>query len=169
MQAWIGEAQAGAHNHAQALKSYNAAAADLEEDKAHFDDARCDLAMVETKIGNALFKMGKSQEARSHYEKALDTAKVPVSLEHNDFPALYAAAEAYAGMGDVSLSEARHSASLEAHSRLWNDPCVSYEKSLGIWKHIPNPSRFSGNGYLASDPLEIEHRLQACRTALVRH
>jgi tetratricopeptide (TPR) repeat protein len=66
MQAWIGEAQAGTHNFVQALKSYEAAAAGLAEDESNFDDARCDLAMVETKIGNVLLKMGKARQAAAH-------------------------------------------------------------------------------------------------------
>jgi serine/threonine protein kinase/tetratricopeptide (TPR) repeat protein len=166
MQAWIGEAQAGAHNFVQALKSYEAAAAGLVVDEPHYDDARCDLAMVQTKIGNTLLRMGKSREARTHYQKALDTAKLPVSLEHNDFPALYAAAEAYAGAGDLAASEAHNTAGEAARSQLWNEACASYEKSLSVWKRISNPSRISGNGYLSGDPGEIARRLAACKAEL---
>jgi len=58
MQAWIGEAQAGTHNLTEALKTYQKAAMILAADQAAYDDARCDLAMVETKIGSTLLKMG---------------------------------------------------------------------------------------------------------------
>jgi tetratricopeptide (TPR) repeat protein len=68
MQAWIGEAQAGIHKFADALENYRAASVGLVDDASHFDDARCDLAMVETKIGNTLLKMGKAQEAAAHYQ-----------------------------------------------------------------------------------------------------
>ena len=168
MQAWIGEAQAGAHNFVQALKSYEAAAAGLVVDEPHYDDARCDLAMVETKIGNTLLRMGKAREARTHYEKALDTAKLSVSVEHNDFPALYAAAEAYAGAGDLAASEAHNTAGEAARSKLWNEACASYEKSVSVWKRISNPSRISGNGYLSRDPGEIARQLAACKAELAR-
>jgi eukaryotic-like serine/threonine-protein kinase len=166
MQAWIGEAQAGTHNLAEALKSYQAAAAGLAEDQANFDDARCDLAMVETKIGNVLFKMGKPRDAGTHYKRSLDIAKLNVSLERSDFPALYAAAEAYAGAGDLAVSQARISTRGAARSKFWNDACASYEKSLSIWNRISNPSRISGNGYLSTDPLEITRRLAACKAEL---
>ncbi len=166
MQAWIGEAQAGTHNFIQALKSFEAAAAGLAEDQANYDDARCDLAMVETKIGNALLKMGKWQEAQMQYQKALDTAKISFSTEHNDFPAIYAAAEAYAGEGDVSAFQARQTALGAARSKLWSDACASYEKSLNIWKLISNPSRLNGNGYLTSDPRAIAQRLSICKAEL---
>jgi eukaryotic-like serine/threonine-protein kinase len=168
MQAWIGEAQEGTRNFAGALQSYESAAAGLAEDESNFDDARCDLAMVEAKIGGVLLKMGKTREAAAHYKKALDTAKLSVSLEHNDFPALYAAAEANAGSGDLAASEARKMADQAARSKLWNDACASYETSLTIWKRISNPSRFDGNGYFSSDPREIAQRLAACKAELIR-
>jgi tetratricopeptide (TPR) repeat protein len=168
MQAWIGEAQAGIHKFADALENYRAASVGLVDDASHFDDARCDLAMVETKIGNTLLKMGKAQEAAAHYQKALDTAKLPVSLEHNDFPALYAVAEAYTGQGDVAAFEARQTPDTAARSKLRKDACASYEASLGVWKHIPNPSRLSGNGYLSTGPREIEQRSASCRAELAR-
>jgi hypothetical protein len=166
MEAWIGEAQAGTHNFAKALRSYEAAAAGLVDDEPHYDDARCDLAMVETKIGNTLLKIGKGREAGTYFDRALDTAKLSVSLEHNDFPALSAAAEAHAGAGDLAAFEARNTANQTTGSKLKNDACASYEKSLSIWKHISNPARLNGNGYLSSNPRDIAQRLAACKAAL---
>jgi serine/threonine protein kinase/tetratricopeptide (TPR) repeat protein len=168
MQAWIGEAQMGSHNYVQALKRFEAAAAGLAEDESHYDDARCDLAMIDTKIGNALLKLGRRREARAHYEKALDRARLAVSLEHNDFPALYAAAEAYAGAGDLATSEARNTVDEHARTKLWNEASASYEKSLSVWRRILNPSRVSGNGYLSGDPEEIARRLATCKAELAR-
>jgi serine/threonine protein kinase len=159
MQAWIGEAQAGTHNLTDALKNYEKAAAGLAQDQAHFDDARCDLAMVETKIGNALVKMGRLREAGAEYKKALDTANLSFSLEHMDIPALYAAADAYAGLGDVAAAEARQTQDPSLRSKLLKEARASYEKSLNIWKQIPNPSRISGNGYRVADPKEIAQRV----------
>jgi eukaryotic-like serine/threonine-protein kinase len=162
MEAWIGEAQAGTNKFAQALKSYEAAAAGLVDDESRYDDARCDLAMVETKIGNTLVRMGKSRDAATHFGRALDTAKLSVSLEHNDFPALNAAAEAYAGEGDLAEFEARNSANEATRSKLRNDACTSYKQSLSIWKHISNPGRINGNGYLSGNSGQIAQRLASC-------
>ena len=44
------------------------AAAALTDNQASYDDARCDLAMVQTKIGNVLLKMGKAGEAANFYD-----------------------------------------------------------------------------------------------------
>jgi tetratricopeptide (TPR) repeat protein len=159
MQAWIGEAQAEGHNITDALKSYQKAATILATDQATYDDARCDLAVVETKIGGTLVKMGKLREASATYAKALEIANLTLSLEHKDFPALYAAADAYAGLGDVAAAQARRTQDPAAQSRQYREARTAYEKSLEVWKQIPNPSRISGNGYLAGDPHQVALRL----------
>ena len=159
MQAWIGEAQAGIHNLTEALKSYEMAAKILAVDQATYDAARCDLAIVEVKIGNTLIKMGKLREASAAYTRALDTANLPFSIEHMDLPALSAAADAFAGMGDVAATEARKTQNASLRSKLFNEARASYEKSLNTWKRIPDPSRISGNGFLVGDPKQIAQRL----------
>jgi eukaryotic-like serine/threonine-protein kinase len=168
MQAWIAEAQVATQKFAAALKNYEAAIAGLAEDQANFDDARCDLAMVEARMGDALLKMDKAQEAAAHYAKALETSRLSASVEHNDLPAMYAAAEAYAGAGDVAALRARKTTNETTRSHLLKDACESYEKSLGVWKQISNPSRVSGNGYLASDPKTIALRMADCTAQLSR-
>ena len=159
MQAWIGEAQAGTHNLAEALKTYEKAATILAADQAAYDDARCDLAMVETKIGSTLLKMGKLREASAEYAQALDTAKLSFSLEHKDFPGIYAAADAYAGLGDVAAAEAHKTQDPALRSKLTSEARTEYEKSLNAWKQITTPSRINGNGYLAGDPREVARHL----------
>jgi hypothetical protein len=124
--------------------------------------------MVETKIAKTLLKMGKGRQSGTHFERALDTAKLSISFEHNDFPALNAAAEAHAGVGDLAEFEAHNTANESNGSKLRNDACASYEKSLNIWRHISNPARINGNGYLSSNPRDIAQRLAACKAELAR-
>ncbi len=159
MQAWIGEAQAGTHRFAEALKSYQQAAAILARDEGNYDDARCDLAMLQTKIGNMFVRLGKLKEADAEYGKALEKARLSFSLEHMDIPSLYAAAEAYAGMGDVAWAQAQRASRPELRSRLTRDAVVDYRKSLDLWKHVPSPAAYGPNGYMARNPNEIIARL----------
>ena len=163
MQAWIGEAQAGTRDLRGALKSFETSAAGLEPDQGNFDDARCDLAMVETKIGNVLFAMGNPVEAKQHYEKALITAKLPVSIQHNDFPALYAAAEAYAGLGDVGVTQARTTGNEPDRENLLTNACSSYQSGLDTWKRIPHLSRYTGSGYLSRGPDSVRQHMDICK------
>jgi tetratricopeptide (TPR) repeat protein len=164
MQAWIAEAQAGTHDFRGALKSLETSAAGLAEDQGNFDDARCDLAMVDTKIGNVLLKMINPAQAKEHYEKALATAKLPESIRHNDFPSLYAAAEAHAGLGDIAVSQSLAANNAATRQKLLDDACASYHSTLDLWKRIPHQSRYTGNGYLSRDPDTLKQQMAICKT-----
>jgi tetratricopeptide (TPR) repeat protein len=148
MEAWIAEAQASSRNLPEALKHYQTGAVALAADIDKYDDARCDLAMVETKIANTLLHMGKLSEASEHYAKALDLARLPFSLEHMDIPALYAAADAYAGLGNVAAAKARKTQDAAERSALENGARRASADSLNVWKQIPSPSPITPNGYL---------------------
>ena len=159
MLTWIGEAQAATHDFPEALKSFEKAAAILAVDQATYDDARCDLAMVQTKIGSVLLKMGRLPGSSAAYTKALDTANLPFSLQHMDIPSLYAVADAYAGLGDVAAAEASNTHDPAARSKLWDEARSYYEKSLSASKQIPNPSRINGNEYAVGDSKQVAIRL----------
>lgn len=160
MQSWIAEAFAGTHNLAEALKNYEKAAAILAVDQSDYDDARCDLAMVESKIGYTLLRMGQLKDAVVEFQKALDTARLSFAIEHADIPALYAVADAYAGMGDAAMTEARKTKDDAGRAKLVQKARANYENALNVWRHIANPSRISGNGYAATmEPRELSSRL----------
>ena len=163
MLTWIGEAQVAVHNLPEALKSFDRAATILAVDQATYDDARCDLAMVQTKIGAVLLKMGKLPEASAEYTQALATANLSFSLQHKDIPSFYAAANAYAGMGDVAAAQAQKTRDPAARSKLRDEARTSYENSLSTWRRIPNPSRINGNEYAVGDPKQVALRLAGLR------
>lgn len=106
--------------------------------------------MVQTKIGFMLLKMGKLNDAEAAYQKALEIAKLSFSIEHGDTPALYAAADAYAGMGEAAIAEARKTRDDAARSKLVLKARAEYESGLSVWTHIANPSRINGNGHTAT-------------------
>lgn len=158
MLTWIGEAQAAVHRFEEARSSFEKAAKSLVPDQAIYDDARCDLAMVQTKIGSVYLKMGKLKEASAEYAKALDTANLSFSIQHMDLPSLYAAADAYAGLGDVAAAEARKVQDPAARSKLRTESRAFYEKSLSASRQIPNLSKINGNEYPVGDPKQVALR-----------
>ena len=166
MQAWIGEAQAGTHHFTEALNSYRQAVTILARDESNYDDARCDAAMVETKIANMHLNLQNLEQARVHYQKGLEKANISFSLEHMDIPSLYAAAEAHAGLGDVAAAQARQERRSETRLHLWKEARHWYQKSLETWKHVPNPSYYGPNGYLARRPADVAQRLAQCEVEL---
>jgi tetratricopeptide (TPR) repeat protein len=161
LESWIGEAETRLHNLPEALKHYQNAAATLIGDVDKYDDARCDLAMVETKIGNTLLQMGKLSEASEHFTKAIGIANPSFSLERSDLPALYAAADGYFGLGRISAAQARATKNAVARAELQNEARRSYSNSVNISKQIPNPSAISGDGYEVGNPIEVAHQLAA--------
>jgi tetratricopeptide (TPR) repeat protein len=159
MQAWIGEAQAGTHNLTKALKTYEKAATILQTKRR--TTTRAATWQWWRRRSAALVKMGNLHEASAEYAQVLDTAKLSFSIEHKDFPGIYAAADAYAGLGDVAAAEAHKTQDPALRSKLTTEARTEYEKSLNTWKQITNPSPLNGNGYLAGDPKEVVRHLAA--------
>jgi tetratricopeptide (TPR) repeat protein len=160
MRAWVGEAQVGLRRFADALVNYRKAAASLEEDAGNYDDARCDLAVVETKIGSVLMRMGRQDDAAAEFAKALTVADLATSLEHMDIPAIYAGVDAHAGLADVALARAGATADDDARAPLLRSARDHYQAALDAIVEIPNWRGLSGNGYLAAvSQAELRRRL----------
>jgi hypothetical protein len=72
-------------------------------------------------------------------------------------PPAYAAADAYSGLGDLTLKNRigmgspRRNATLK-EARSW------YDKSLSAWKRIKHPNRFTPNGFQAGDPASVARK-----------
>jgi tetratricopeptide (TPR) repeat protein len=159
---WLGEAEAGERHLRRALENYRKASAEMQSPAGRLvpDDTLCQLATSYVKAGDVLTKMGSVEEASAAYEKALDIVTPLVSPERRDVPALYPAADAYAGLGDVSATRAHR-----VQTQLWSEALTWYEKSLHTWQNIPNPSGIGPAGFKARDPQEIARRLAECKSA----
>jgi hypothetical protein len=72
-----------------------------------------------------------------------------------DIPALYAAADAYSGLGNVAAAKAQKTLGPAARSELENSARRAYADSLKVWKQIPSPSPINPNGYLVGEPPQI--------------
>ncbi len=164
MESWIAEAQTRLHNLPEALKHYRSAETALKVDLGKYDDARCDLAMVEVKIAGTLAKLGKAREAADEYQKAIETADLPFSTQHSDVPSIYAAAEAYAGLGNLITNQARAEKNPTVQSKRSTEALQDYQQSLSLWKKIPYPARITGSGYLVGTSNEVADRLAMLRT-----
>jgi tetratricopeptide (TPR) repeat protein len=158
---WLGEAEAGQRHLHGALENYRKASAEMRSPAGRLvpDDTLCQLATSYVKAGDVLTKMRSFEEASASYEKALDIVTPHLSPERQDVPALYAAADAYAGLGDVSARRSRGTRDAKERADPRNDSRTWYEKSLSTWQNIPNPSGIGPAGFKACDPHEIVRRL----------
>jgi tetratricopeptide (TPR) repeat protein len=109
--------------------------------------------------------MGKRQDAAAAYHKALAILEPLVPAQPPDFAALYAAADAYFGMGELSKIEAQHSAAARQRS-LWVEARDWYRKSAEAWRRIPNPAAISASGFACGNPKDVARMISLCDGAL---
>jgi len=161
---WLGAAQAATHDAAASLQSFKKAAASLEikAGESASDDSRCGSALSYNQLGDALIRAGELQQALAAYQKAVTIVSPLLVPEHQDVPAYYAAADAYQGLGDVALAQARHASDPMIKESLWNDARSNYQQSVDIWKKIPNPSRVDPIGLPAGEPQDVTRRRDEC-------
>jgi tetratricopeptide (TPR) repeat protein len=164
---WLGEAEAGQRHLHGALENYRKASAEMQSPAGRIvpDDTLCQLATSYVKAGDVLTKMRSFEEASASYQKALDIITPLISPERQDVPALYPAADAYAGLGDVPAARARRASDAREQAQLGSDARTWYEKSLSTWQNIPNPSGIGPAGFKARDPHAIARRLAERKSA----
>ena len=122
-------------------------------------------------LGHAYLKTRNLTKAGEQYHKALSIADSMISsnpANAANVEVLYALADTYAGLGDLSAMLARKAPSAKERSRQWSEARHWYEKSLNAWQRIPNPARISPSGFEASDPRQIARRLAQCSAELLR-
>lgn len=151
---WLGEAFAGRRELPAARSYFEKAIASLSRDLelSPDDDLRCDLAVSHTKLAAVLAAMGNRDAASSTYQKALAIVRVGAVPEHHDVPAFAVMADAYAGLGDLRLADAR-----------LDEARIFYDNSLNAWNEVPNPSRIGPTGYVAREPRDVAARLANLR------
>jgi tetratricopeptide (TPR) repeat protein len=133
---WLGEAQFQTKKYDQALNSYTKAADSLEKD-VQFDNGRCGIATDCIRKGDTYLRMNRLSDAESAYRGALAKSNLAVARDHEDLPALYPIAGAYASLGNLQLAMAEKSASSEERARIRNEACAAFTRSLEIQKQIP--------------------------------
>lgn len=128
----------------------------------HLEAAACDV-----KLGQAAAMGGHEEAAATYFRRALNLMELQLAGPNTDLDALYATADAYSGLGDLSLrraqpvgmtAERRRTELVEARS--W------YERSLGTWQRIPHPNHFTPNGFQAGDPAMVTRNLRRAQAAL---
>jgi prepilin-type processing-associated H-X9-DG protein len=164
---WKGEVLAGMGNTPAALASYRAGIASFEAATRNSAPMSVELAVGYAKTGAALVTTGKRPEPTAAYRKALAILEPLVPAQPPDFPALYAAADVYFGMGELSKTEAEHSAAAPDRQRnRWIEARNWYRKSAEAWRRISNPGVLSANGFACGNPRAVARMISLCDAAL---
>jgi eukaryotic-like serine/threonine-protein kinase len=163
---WRGEILARTGHARGALDEYRKGASSLERPMSGTvsPNTRCDIAASYTKVGAGYAAVGNDTEASKAYRKALEITEPLVSSKPTNVLGLYAAADAYFGMGELAKSAAQQStlASRGERQHHLRQACDWYRKSVDAWRQIPNPGRTTPSGFATVDPTTVARRLRAC-------
>ena len=90
-----------------------------------------------------------------------------IVTEAPDLDALYAAADAYSGLGSLSVRKARRVGVPREQRRIaWIEARSLYEQSVKTWQHIDHPNHTAPNFFLAGDPVSAKKQLELAEKAL---
>jgi serine/threonine protein kinase len=124
------------------------------------------LAACSEKMGENAALAGDLKTAEDNYHQALAIVEPLIAIKLPKIDALYTAADAYSGLGDLSLMEAKTSAQSTSRRKSRSEACLWYGKSVAAWQQIEHPSRSTPNGFDAGDPAAVAKKLQQCQAGL---
>jgi serine/threonine protein kinase len=120
------------------------------------------------KMGEAAALSGEADVAANDFHQALGAAEPMISAKLPELNALYVAADAYSGLGDLSFKRAQHLSQTAAgrkanltEARSW------YAKSLDTWRRIDHPIHLMpGSSLEVGDPIVVAKKLQQCEAMI---
>jgi hypothetical protein len=111
------------------------------------------VALCNAKKGDAARIGGAAQKAREYYELAVRESQSAHHPEVDDKALWFAAANAYAGFGDLARMS---SGSGCAEAARW------YRKSLDAWRHTGYPQEKDPYDFEMGDPGAVSRKLDQC-------
>ena len=156
---------------AGALQSYKEARS-LYQSLAESDDlnldARLNVSATEAKVGATYVRLGRFDDAREAYLRALRVSEPPAANNPPNLQAQYTLADTYCGLGDIAMHVARRTTNSSEQLSYWREAASWYEKSLGTWRVIPNRSVISPSGFDVGDPGKAAKHLAVCSSSTIR-
>ena len=84
-----------------------------------------------------------------------------ISRDPPGLDALYFAADAYSGLGDLSVRRAQQaSQSVQSRAAFWSEARSQYQRSLEAWQRIPHPYHTAPHSFQVGDPALVAKRLK---------
>ncbi len=153
----------------------DAAITDLESARSIYEsfyeagsmDNHANVAACDVKLGEAAAKADRDQQAQSYFHQALTLAEPLTTTEPPDLDALYAAADAYSGLGSLSVRKAQRPGETKEQRRIaWTEARSLYEQSVKTWQRIDHPNHTAPNFFLAGDPVSAKKQLELAEKAV---
>ena len=131
-------------------------------------DIKLNLAAIRAKIASALARLGNLDEAEREYEEALAVIQASTNEQPSSQQAQYTAAEAYAGLGEISSLRAAKESRPSRQDGQWTVARTWYQKSLTEWHQIPAPQALTPNWFETIDANRVARQLAVCDEQLAK-
>jgi eukaryotic-like serine/threonine-protein kinase len=156
-----GEALEQVGDESKALRSYEEAVATFESsDSANKPVLKPFRCFAHAKVAGALARLGRRDQARETYGKALALiGSQPASEQPTEIQ--YALLNVYAGMGDLVSDPASHGG-----TPVGGSACDWYRRSMDIWRQLPARSSVSPNGFRVIGINTLSTKLAKCQPML---
>ena len=165
----VAEAEAATGKVQAALESYRKAIVRLDSLGQGDPDIQSEAATAYVRLGRTLAKLGRRDEASASYRKALAIAEPLASAKPPSTPALYAIADAYFGMGELSrMGAANFPAASGEYRERWDEARDWYSKSAHAWSSIPNPGAVTPSGLPCGNSKLVAQAVAQSKTVLAQ-
>jgi serine/threonine protein kinase len=130
-------------------------------------DKRVNVASCDVKLGQAAALQAYHAAAAEYYHQALGIAEPLISTSTPDLDALYVAADAYFGLGEVAARNAARRGQPPQQVRSeWAQAKSLYQQSLDTWRRIEHPNHTAPNFFHVGDPKIVAQQLSVAEAAL---
>ena len=125
------------------------------------------VAASYVKLAEAAARGRHSQKAANYFHQALTIVESLIPAAPADLDALYAAADAYSGLGELAMNEARRPGLTKAQRKsYWIEAQAWFSKSLNTWHRIEHPNHTAPNSLQVGDPTIVAKELKVTEAAL---
>ena len=127
-------------------------------------------AAADVKLAQALAAGGHDADAAVHFQDALTILEPLIPLQHPDLDVLYAAADSYSGLGELSMKAAQQRGiSSDRRKTEWTNAYSWFNKSQETWHRIEHPNHTAPNSFQVGDPSDVARKLKIAEAALVTY
>jgi tetratricopeptide (TPR) repeat protein len=124
------------------------------------------VAASEVKLGEAAAGAGHDEQAGNYFHEALAILEPLKSTDPADLDVLYASADAYSGLGKLSMKAARRAGLTGQRKSYWTEARAWFAQSVSTWQRIEHPNHTAPNSFQAGDPTVVAKQLKLAETAL---
>jgi serine/threonine protein kinase len=160
-----------AHKPEAALKDFGEGCAIIKSQvEAGHGRSQAGLAACVRLMGQAEAQSGNATQASDYYHQTLNIVEPMLADSGAQPEALYAAADAYSGLGDLKLLAAGQPGLNGENRRAnWTEARSWYVKSRDAWRRIEHPSHVDPDGIeVGTLPEAVEQNIHRCDTALAK-